>query len=259
MFTARHFALALILMPIALPLALNAQTQAASAATDTLVGTWLVTVAGEPVTRTLVISEVAQTEGGALLSAKYGLSTGKPGPIEARLAKSGDKRLLLLTTQAASVISAMEQPDGTYLGTFTLKNGIVKEVSIAKPGIHTQAALASSRSPLASVPLAAETDPACGAFHGSWSGIWAQGGVGEVVLKVIEATSISQRCTLRITYGTSKSPITVETSGETLTFVCNRTTNGTCQFKRVGGDLWASYSNPGGGTNSAVFKKIPTP
>jgi len=41
-----------------------------------------------------------------------------------------------------------------------------------------------------------------------------------------------------------------------LSFICNRRTGGTCIFTRVGDDLWASYSNPVGGKNRAVFKRI---
>ncbi|MCV2357625.1 hypothetical protein LNV08_01400 [Paucibacter sp. TC2R-5] len=97
-----------------------------------LIGSWLVSVAGEQATRTLIISEVAPTETAALLAVRYGMSSGKQSAIEAKMIRLGVVRQLHLVTQAATIIEATEQPDGTFTGTFTLKNGAVKDVLISR-------------------------------------------------------------------------------------------------------------------------------
>jgi hypothetical protein len=48
----------------------------------------------------------------------------------------------------------------------------------------------------------------------------------------------------------------VKIRDDTLSFLCNTDTNGTCNFKRTGEDLAADYSNPRGGRNLAVFKRV---
>jgi hypothetical protein len=111
------------------------------------------------------------------------------------------------------------------------------------------------KDPLAEVPLAPNTAPTCAAFHGSLRGTWSQGGFGEVPMRVLEASSQGEKCTVRVVYGSWKAPITVEVSGSTLSFLCNRSTQGTCDFEATSGELWASYSNPAGSTNSGVFRK----
>jgi hypothetical protein len=52
---------------------------------NSLVDSWLVTIKGEPVTRTFVISDEAATATGALLKAAYGLSTQGQGPVVAEM------------------------------------------------------------------------------------------------------------------------------------------------------------------------------
>ena len=67
-------------------------------------------------------------------------------------------------------------------------------------------------------------------------------------------------CMATFTYGdTTSDPKNFSTikmdNQESLSFVCNRSTGGTCTFTVKGDELWASYSNPSGGNNSGVFKK----
>ncbi|MFA9262389.1 MAG: hypothetical protein ACEQSB_03475, partial [Undibacterium sp.] len=112
----------------------QAQTVAALQASPnpSLAGSiWLVKVAGEPRTRTLIIAEEAPIAGGALLTARYGMSDEHQTPIAAAIRLVGNKRQLVLTTQAASEIVADEQSNGSFSGTFTPKKGGVKPVSIA--------------------------------------------------------------------------------------------------------------------------------
>ena len=107
-----------------------AQTTAAAQAPRSLVGSWLVTVEGDVATRTLIVTEEAPTHDGAHLGAKYGMTTQGQGPISAKMLRVSDQRQLVLVTQAGTRIAATEQADGSFKGTFTLKNGGVKEVTI---------------------------------------------------------------------------------------------------------------------------------
>lgn len=97
-----------------------------------LIGSWLVTVAGDVQTRTLIVSEEAPTATGALLGVKYGMTHLGQGPISAKMLRVGDQRQLVLVTQASSTIAATEQPDGKFKGTFTYRNGGIKEVTIVR-------------------------------------------------------------------------------------------------------------------------------
>lgn len=346
-----------------------------------LVGTWLVTVEGENATRTLIIAAEAATDSGALLSAKYGISGKGQGPIEANVTSAGDRRQMNLVTQAATIIIATEQPDGTFNGTFALKSGVVKPLTMARvtdaellaklqtqpntliqrPGPEVPAGCAAfsggwggewpeigfaslwvvnidencaakvaySKRVMAPTPKqtlsnatiksgvlylqrpdggttkfelnggsvnaryegpggsnsavmrrlesdsvaridaeqktftamvlpSAEIPSECAAFYGQWSGTWSQGGFGEQHLRVAEIKSLGDKCVARYSYSGSKTAIakdTVEFSRGAFTFLCNKSTGGTCIFERKGSELWASYSNPSGGLNNAVFRK----
>jgi hypothetical protein len=226
-----------------------------SGPSESVVGTWIVLIESESETRTLVIDNAAPIEGGMLLAAKYNLSSRKPSPIEAKLLIADGQRKMAFTTQAASIVNAVEQPDGSFTGTFTPKSGSQRAVTIRRADANTTTAAPLQQDPLAEVALQPNVDPSCAAFHGNWRGNWAQGGFSEIALRVLEATSKNDKCVLRLVYGSWKTPITVEFSGSTLSFLCNRTTQGTCNIKPVGSDLWASYSNPSGGTNSATFRR----
>jgi YHS domain-containing protein len=109
-----------------------AQTTSVAPARPSLVGSWLVTVEGDAATRTLIVTEEAPTSDGALLQAQYGMTTQGQSPISARMLRVSDQRQLVLVTQAGTRIAATETSDGTFKGTFTLKNGGVKEVAIAR-------------------------------------------------------------------------------------------------------------------------------
>ena len=226
-------------------------------------GTWVVTVDGEPETRTLVISEVASTGTGALLAAKYGITGRGQSAVEARLRQEGSVRHLRLVTQAATIIAVAEQPDGSYTGSFTRKNGVASNVIVARTSASTQAAKPAPPKDLTVlVPLSSDVPPECAIYHGVWVGTWSQGGIADQYLRVLEMTKKDSACVARISYTASKEPVAARTLvelrvGDNLSFLCNRSTGGTCAFKRVGDDLWSSYSNPSGGSNSAVFRRAP--
>lgn len=223
-------------------------------------GRWIVEVPGEPETRTLVISEVAPTAEGALLAAKYGLTKAGQGPIEAKMVRVDSSRQLRFVTQASTVVTVTEQPDGSFKGTFARRNGVVDAVTLTRAPAGVAAAPAPRTDPLAFIPPPPGTPADCAAFHGTWSGTWSQGGFSEQFLRVNQITSdVGGRCTARLSYSSSKSPVppnmTVEFEEGKLSFVCNRSTGGTCIFRVSGDVLWANYSNSAGGTNSARFSR----
>jgi hypothetical protein len=354
---------------------------ATTAYAQSLVGSWLATVEGDPSTRTLVIAAEAPTDSGALLSARYGITGKGITPIEATVSRVANRRQMNLVTQAATIIAVTEQADGTFAGTFFQKNGIVKNVSFARvsdaelaasaqpktmaiqptgasvppecaafsgiwggewpsvgftslwvvrvdedcsakvvyvggtvapkanravsdakiksgvlylarpdggtttfditsgemraqyqgPGgansavmqkldFNSFAQLATDTKALSTlIPPASNVPPHCSALHGVWSGKPSQGNFSTQYLRVVEIKLVDEKCVARVSYSSSKLAFpardTAEIQNGILTFICNKTTNGTCSFDRKSDELWMSYSNSVGGTNNGVFKK----
>ncbi len=236
------------------------------AAQESLVGYWLVTIEGEADTRSLNIqAEAPAPEGGILLVAKYGISRLGTGPVEARIVRSGNQRQLLLTTQAAAKIIAAELPDGSFDGTFTFKNGVVKKLSITRA---TEEALdllrvaqtkpvASAAPKLIEAP-GADVPANCSAFSGGWGGTWPRAGYASLWV-----VSIAPDCSAKVIYPAGPrqpSPTSTRTEatikGSTLSL--RRPDGGTTTFELTGGALSARYSGPAG-VNDATMSRIDDP
>lgn len=355
------------------------QTQANSLASTS----WLATVDGEAKTRTIVISTAnPKTDGVLELQATYGWTGGNMNPVQAQISQTASPRQLILITPADTKIVASERPDGSFQGTFTLKDGKVKGVVItklegdmrvaakpagtgvlqkpssdvpancaafyggwggewpvqgyavlwvtsvdssckamvtytrtAKPptsakglseatikgntlhwsrpdggattfelssgtiraeyrgpsGVNNatmqridpeSVAAAESRtlSGLKSVRPGPDVPEECSGYFGSWGGSWSQGQAGEWYLRVAEVRSSSDGCVVRYSYAPTKGTVpaneTTEIRRGSITFVCNRSTGGTCVFERKGDIIAASYTNPAGGTNNATFRRV---
>lgn len=226
-----------------------------------LVSSWLVTVEGEGRTRTLKIMGAAQkADGMLLLEAVYGWTDGNQTPIPASASQSGQESKLLFATQSGSQITAVRTLGGTFEGTFTDKKGVVKAVKIEKVSddeLHSKIVAAKVARAASIVIKPAENVPgSCGAFSGQWTGTWSQGGIGQWWLWVVE---VDANCVAKYAYLGHSNPPTSFTKREIkddALSIPNRSTGGVSVFKRNGDDLWANYSNPGGGTNSAVFVKV---
>lgn len=105
------------------------QTQANSLAATS----WLATVDGEAKTRTIVIATASPKNDGLLeLQATYGFTGGNMYPVQAQISQSASPRQLTLITPADTKVVATERPDGSFQGTFTLKDGRVKGIVIAR-------------------------------------------------------------------------------------------------------------------------------
>ena len=141
--------------------------------------------------------------------------------------------------------------DGQLVDRF-IGNGIDDSIAFRKVG-----STESARVPTP-VPPAADVPAACAALFGNWSGTWTQGGVGRQWLRII---GVDAACVATYAYvGFERIPAAYDKATITdgrLSFVCNRSTGGTCVFERRGDTLSANYSNPGGGSNSASFARLP--
>lgn len=225
-----------------------------------LVSLWLVTVEGVNRTRTMTIKEISQKSDGIFaLNATFGLSDGKQTTIEAEINQTTQGHRLELTTSTGAKIIATQTPNGTFAGTFTPKGGETKGVTITKISENElQSMLDSTAKTTSSIETPAANVPApCAAFSGKWKGTWSQGGIGQQWLWV---ASVDANCVAKVGYvGSTRTPKSfesVEIKGGELKWLCNKSTSGTCVLTRHGDDLWANYSNPSGGTNSAVFEKV---
>ncbi|WP_128003689.1 hypothetical protein [Piscinibacter defluvii] len=255
---ARLLSLALALVAaVAGPTCAHAQPTASNAS---VAGTWLVTVSGESNTRTLIIPEPTAAESGVLTGALYGLSGGNLPPVEARLIKTPSTRQLRIVTQASSLIEAVEQDNGTFKGTFTTKGGSVRDVTISRVLDGKLPQALPKKDLVAMVPLDPSTPSECAAFYGEWVGTWSVGGAGDVRFRVPEVTYAEGKCRIRFSYSSARVAVpdareTAEFTDSSFSYLCNKSTNGTCVFSFSGSDLWVNYKNLSGGTNSAVLKR----
>jgi len=222
-------------------------------ASQSLVGTWLLTVQGVPdnETRTLIISSDAGTSASADLAAKYGLTSKSKTPVEAKLVQDRTPRQLLVLTQAATAITLDEQADGSFAGTFVTKSGKSYPAKLLRAADTQLGAGPQSQTSPATSPASP-----CASFEGRWTGTWAQGGMGQAWLWV---QAPKPDCTARFAYLTAdREPrgwSTGRIQDSTLSFTCNTSTGGVCTFKLAGDEMWVSYAGSMG-TNSAVFKRV---
>jgi hypothetical protein len=217
-----------------------------------LVSPWLVTVEGENRTRILRIAGLTQKADGVfLVEAVYGFTDEKQTPIRAEMSQGK----LVLTTQANTKIVVTQKPGGMFAGTFALKNGTTKGVTIARVSENELPTKVASeqivRAKAIIIKPAADVPTACAAFIGVWAGTWPT--VGQVWLWVAE---VDAKCVAKYSYGiTTKVPTTFKTA---------EIKNGALQFDRPGGTV--SFELRGGellgryvgslGDNNATFKKI---
>lgn len=262
---AVHQSIASVLLAalLAAATAVTAQTAGAPPATS-LVGSWLVTIKGEPVTRTFIVTEEAATANGALLKAAYGLSDKGQGPVAAEMRVVENRRQLLFVTQADTKVAVTEQSDGGFKGSFTVKSGAVMEVTLARMTDEMKLQMAQAKAMADFKKPGADVPAECAAYYGQWLGRWSQGNFGELYLRIAEVKSAGDKCTVRYSYTSSTTPVparaTAEIKDGSVAFVCNSSTGGTCVFSFKGdGVIYGSYSNPTGGTNTGVFKQIKQP
>jgi hypothetical protein len=246
-----------------------ALTSATGNATDTatateklrreLISPWIVTVEGERRARGMHIRGAEQTSDGVwTLEVTYEwLYAEKQSPIKGELtAVPGGYRLELIT-RANSRIVGDSHDLKVFVGSFTPKSGVQRQATIEKVSAEEFA----RRQKAALLDLFVKPQPgvpaACAAFIGRWTGRWQRYYFPEESLWV---TEVNPDCIAKFIYrDRTDAPMSFASApikdGE-LSFICAPGRNGTCVFKRVGDDLWVSYSDPTGGSNTAVFKPV---
>lgn len=235
--------------------------QSPGAVAPPLVGTWLLTVQGiaDNETRTLIIASEPGPGPSASISARYGLTSRNKTPVEARVVQDRSPRQLVIVTQAQTVATLDETPDGAFAGTFVTRNGKSHGARLVR--VDDADTIATAR-PQTAPAVAAAPQPvpaACAAFEGRWMGRFTLGNTNPMWLWVKD---VKPDCTLHLAYLSEDREPRGWSAGriadDSLTFLCNRNTNGTCVFRRRGEDLWVSYSG-NLGQNSGVFSRVPRP
>ena len=98
-----------------------------------LIASWIVTVSDEPRQRNLIIRGLAATSSGSfLLDATYGWLDAKLTQVRGEITQSGEARRLDVVTPSESKIVATQLTDGSFAGTLTSKNGVVKPVKLER-------------------------------------------------------------------------------------------------------------------------------
>ncbi|MDO8958872.1 MAG: hypothetical protein Q7U85_03970 [Rhodocyclaceae bacterium] len=238
-----------------------AQEKTSSQLQADLVGSWMVTVTGDSKLRVLKVMNASQrSEGTISLDAIFGLAGEKENAVNPEVTQTAQGRKLFFTSKSGAIVVAIQQPDGSFVGTYEMK-GSTKGVKLAKVAADELVAIGDSareaRAASLFVTPAGDVPLSCAAFSGKWAGNWSQGGVGMAWLSVAE---VNAQCIAKIAYlDSDKTPTrfeNVQIKDGVLEWLCNKSTAGTCVLKHQGNELWASYSNPSGGSNSAVFKKV---
>lgn len=195
----------------------------------------------------------SQSDGVYALDAVYGWPSRERPVKSAELIHSGKETRLTLTAHNGGNAKAVRSDDGSFVGTWEYMSNPVRQVRIVKmaPGVDP-----SKTADAVIVRPGSEVPKSCAAFVGQWSGTWGYG-IGQTWLWV---ASVDSKCLAKVAYLSYNAiPRTfedVEIKGDTLEWLCNKSTQGTCRLSARDDELWANYSNPGGGSNSAVFKKL---
>jgi hypothetical protein len=233
-----------------------------------MISSWKVAVAGETRPRILKITGVGKnSEGTFLLEAAYGYADERQTSIHAEAVQTNQEFKLVLTTQANTKIVAIQMPNGEFEGTFTLKNGVTKGVTITKlSDIELQLAIDAAkraRTSVLMVPPKADVPESCAAFYGVWEGKWntGSGGGGYSTFR-IWVPEVETDCTAKFSYKNTNSGDIPTGFGNAqikqgvLSARCGADSEG-CSFERHGDQLWGRYFdvNPKN-NNTGVFARI---
>lgn len=231
----------------------NAQPTIAQLRTD-LVSTWIVKVDGESRTRTLRIKGIEQKTADAfLLDAEYGWSDGRQTSVNAEVNQNSQDIKLTLLTQSDSKIVATKNANGVFTGTFTLKNGTTKGISLQKVSdeeLRSQVNTALNAMPAIEKPTA-DVPASCALFLGGWSGPWPD--IGRVWLWVV---SVDAKCVAKYAYSTSSGvPKEFKTAEIKEGILILPRPKGTSYFELRGDELAGRYSGSDG-NNSGNMQKV---
>jgi hypothetical protein len=223
---------------------------------------WLITVNGTARSFVLQLSGgTRQGETGRLvLNAIFSFPRGKPTPISAELVESTQGRTLLLVTPIESKIVAVQEKDGSFTGTMTLKNGQAPGITVKRLSEAEFAEVKPQQDEgFAIKQVAANVPASCAAFIGGWTGKWrnyATGQWGDP--RWIWVAEIDEKCIAKYSYEYGpekpKNLKSAEIKGGALAVTCGGG-QGTCTFTNHGDELWVAYTGSDG-SNSTVFRKV---
>lgn len=184
----------------------------------------------------------------------YGISSSVPNSYKTADIKEG---VLTLPRPSGATYFQLQGDElsGRYSGSDGENSASLQRVQLS--GDSLAALRAEQKAASVITAPAADVPASCASFFGGWTGTWSQGGFGAQWLRIV---SVDAKCIAKFTYSSSKTIMndfqTAEIKQGELSFVCNKSTGGTCVFERHGAELWGSYSNSGGGRNNGVFRKI---
>jgi len=233
---------------------------------QSMVSPWIYSLQGHYITWILQVTEVVN--GNTLHATLVPTTQSEPGTyvIPVSVGETEGKTTLSFTTRNGNEIVLTRADENSFSGTWTSQTGETKWVGIRKISFDAIPAERSQQRKLVADKMlkqpSPDVPPACAAFSGHWQGLWDTGGIGVRYLTVSEVTP---DCKAKVSYGPGES---VPVSGYTtqhitpdgvLEFICNTSTGGVCRFTVRGTNLWASYSNAGGGKNNASFERVTFP
>lgn len=126
-----------------------------------LVAIWMVTVEGDARARIFRVQGAEEkADGSVALKGRYGYADGNLGAVSGEITSTPAGRKLVLTTNADSVIVAVQSADGAFSGTLTSKTGVVKPVKLAK----------TNTAEIASLPRTSAEDAGAKGSKGSTAG-----------------------------------------------------------------------------------------
>ncbi len=222
-----------------------AQDKSAEQTQASLIGSWLAIVEDSPDERTLKVLKVSRTsETTYSMEAEYGW-TGKELPVSsAEVVQSGKESALAFTARSGAKIVATQQPDGSFVGTFSYRSEPVKGIRLSRSTGNEIRSYPAVEKAARDVPLG------CAAFLGGWTGTWNVS--GRVWLWV---TSVDANCNAKYAYASNAYPRafkTAEIKGGVLEVPVSRGVN---YFRFNGDKLYDRYI--GGGVDDTLeFNRV---
>jgi hypothetical protein len=215
-----------------------------------VVGKWLGRIDGDPRARSLAVTGLApKTETVFAIQATYGFADGRQEPIAGEFRPAEGR--LVFVTPARSKVEMTRLNDRAFEGLFSPARGEARPMTLNRATDEELQAAAFPK-PGSNVP------ESCAGFFGGWDGRWNERDPGPQKLWVV---SIQPDCKVRYAYNSTDSTAmptsfrNAEIRDGVLTVGCAG--GGTCSFRRQNDQIWGSYTNPLGATNTAVFRRLP--
>jgi hypothetical protein len=227
-----------------------------------IVGSWIVEISGvnRPLTFTVRGAE-AGADGVFNLDATFGFTDGGNSAVKAKVRLVSDVYKLEFVNTNGTVYAAEGSANGTLAGSNTPTSGSPRPLRLVRTSDdelkQRVASLADARAALTVKP-GPDVPESCARFFGGWVGRSRI----DVGLSRLWVLGIKADCMAQVSYRapspTSDVPygdvFTAQIAQGTLSLPCGN--SGTCVFEVHGVEVWGSYTNPSGGSNSSVFQRI---